>query len=304
MVDFFRRGRGLTVLCAAIVGFLAFSVFVDNGYLHKLLLSASLVLGFFLAALWISSIKKAEGIDRATLRRVQQLEQMSADLLAHDKSRQQGSQRKVLDALNSRSGLTGELERSGGVGNEGLFFAPKAVPASKIIGRPAAQQAGRIAAEQDMESDGSAVLRALWGADKAARKRGIELVGSKAIEDELRGLGCVKRLMAPHELGEPDPRTAYLVIEEAALGNGPWSGVLNTQGTANFLALSKYIRESKFAGVLVIVVESSSQEHFSNELRSMATVVVKDGKPQWEWEKDINLPVVSLIAEVSGKGNK
>lgn len=304
MVDFFRRGRGLTVLCAAIVGSLAFSVFVDSGYLHKFLLLASLVLGFFLAALWISSIKKAEGIDRAILRRVRQLEQMSADLLAHDNSRQQGSQKKVLDALNYRSGLTGDLERGGGVDNEGLFFAPKAVPASRIVGRPAAQRAGRIAAEQEMESDGSAVLRALWGADKAARKRRIELVGSTVLEEGLCGLGRVKRFMAPHELGEPDPLTAYLVIEEAALGNGLWSGVLNTQGTANFLTLSKYIRESKLAGVLVIVVESSSQEHFSNELRNMATVVVKDGKPQWEWEKDLSLPVVSLIAEVSGKGNK
>lgn len=304
MVDFFRRGRGLTVLCAAIVGFLAFSVVVGNGYLHKVLLLSSLLLGFFLAALWISSVKKAEGIDRAILRRVQQLEQISADLLAHDKSRQQDSQKKVLDALNSRSGFTKEVRLSGGVDNKGLFFAPKTVPASRIVGRPAAQKAGRIAAEQDMESDGSAVLRALWGAGKAARERGIELVGSTVIEEELRGLGRVKRLMAPHELGEPDPLTAYLVIEEAALGNGLWSGVLNTQGTANFLTLSEYIRESKLAGVFVIVIESSSQGHFSNELRSMATVVVKDGKPQWDWEKDINLPVVSLIAEISGKGKR
>ncbi|WP_339016748.1 hypothetical protein R3O64_09210 [Corynebacterium hesseae] len=304
MVEFFQRGRGMTILCVAVAGLLAITIVIEDGYCRKAIFLLALVIGLFLTAMWISSSKKSEGTGRDALRRIQHLESLIAEMLANEEPQRQGNQKRVLRALNQQYLSPGMIEERSDAANNGLFFAPGAVPSVKIVGRPTSHQPGRIAAEQTMESDGFEILKGLMDADSSARSRGIELIGSATIESGLSPLGNVRRFFAPHQLGEPHPLTAYLVIDEEELQRGLWAGTLNTQATKSFSALASYIRKAKQVGVVVIVVQAAARDHFSNELRELATVVVTNGKPRWGWGEDVNLPVLTKIAELLGADRK
>lgn len=299
MLNFFRRGRGLTALGALGAVLLAVAIMVDTLAVRKVLLIAAVGVAFFFIVMRVSSEKKVEGYTRELLRRVGKVEKVSEELRVEQEKHERVNRERKLSEL---AGLSFSLRGEEAEGSKGLLFAPDTISASRILDRPAAQSAGRFAAAQTMDGDAFEILRAVECAPREARQRSIELIGSNELENALRMVGNVERLTVPHRLGGPNKGTAYLIIDERAFGTGAWAGTLSSQSTARFLRLDEHIRKSKAQGVIIIVMKTSQQDHFSNSLRQAATVLLDRGKPDWEWEDDMCLPVMNvLISESQGR---
>lgn len=295
MFNFFRRGRGLTLLSALAALLVSAALVVESLVVKNLLLIGALGVSFFFFAMWVSSQKKSEGYIRDILRRVSSLEHANRELRAGQKRYQRQVQEDNLNELvvPASASTAGFADAS-----LGLLFAPETITASSILDRPSAQNAGRLAATQTMDGDAFGVLRAIEDATDEARQRRIEVIGSKSLAKGLGQLGSVQRIEVPHQLGASCRGTSYLIVDERELTSGIWAGTLTTQATARFLSLADHVRRAKARGVIVIVLKALQQDHFSNELRQMATVLVEGGVPRWEWEDDIYSPVMEVVTSV------
>ena len=295
MLDFFRRGRGLTFLGALAALLASVAIVVQPTVMKNLLFIGAVGVLFFFLSMWVSSQKKAEGYTREILRRVNRLEQANEELRAGQKRYEREAQQRNLNELIAPAPVSKDRAADA---KQGLLFAPQTITASTILDRPSAQQAGRLAAMQTMDSDAFEVLRALEGATNETRQRRIEVIGSDSLAKSLGDLGFVQRIEVPHQLGACCSRTSYLIVDERELESGAWAGTLTSQSTSRFLSLSEHIRKAQARGVVVLVVTASQQDHFSNELRQMATVLIEGTKPNWEWEDDVYFPVVKVLTSV------
>lgn len=66
-LDFFRRGRGLTLLAAGTGVLLIAAIVVGEGLASRVLLVGASLLGVFFAAMSISARKHAEGLIKESL---------------------------------------------------------------------------------------------------------------------------------------------------------------------------------------------------------------------------------------------
>lgn len=295
MLDFFRRGRGLTLLGALAALLASTAIVVEPTVMKNLLFIGALGVLFFFLSMWVSSQKKLEGYAREILRRVSSLEQANEELRAGQKKYEREVQQRSLDELVAPESAS--VDRVADA-KQGLLFAPQTITASAILDRPSAQQAGRLAAMQTMDSDAFEVLRALEGATDESRQRRIEIIGSDLLAKSLGDLGIVQRIEVPHQLGACNSGTSYLIVDERELESGAWAGTLTSQSTSRFLSLSEHIRKAQALGVVVVIVKAPQQDHFSNELRQMATVLIEGTEPNWEWEDDVYFPVLKVLTSV------
>ena len=295
MLDFFRRGRGLTFLGALAALLASVAIAVEPTVMKTLLFIGAVGVLFFFLSMWVSSQKKSEGYTREILRRVSSLEQATEELRAGQKKYDREAQQRNLNELIAHDPESKNWDADA---KQGLLFAPQTVTASAILDRPSAQQAGRLAAMQTMDSDAFEVLRALEGATDETRQRRIEVIGSDSLAKSLGDVGIVQRIEVPHQLGACNSGTSYLIVDERELESGAWAGTLTSQSTSRFLSLSEHIRKAQARGVIVVVVKVPRQDHFSNELRQMATVLIEGTEPNWEWEDDVYLPVLKVLTSV------
>ena len=290
-LDYFRRGRGLIILAGLAASLLVGAIVLNSDAIRRAFLAFAVVVGFVFAVMSVSARKKSEGLTKEALRRNSLLEQQLQEISASVQEQNRLVEREALSML--------EVDQSDGDGGEGKFgrsvFAPSAIPASRIIGRPEAHTAGRVAAAQTMESNSSEVLHALLNAGDGAWTRRIELIGSPEYAQALRSVAEVTRISAPHLLGNPSKDTSYLVIDEGQFERGIWAGMLSTQKTSNFLSLLDHISKAVESGAIVIVCPGQSSNHFTDELRQRATVVVSKDSSTWGWENDIHAPVLELL---------
>ncbi len=299
-LDYFRRGRGLIILAALAAVLLIGAIVVNSSAISRMLLAGAVIVGFVFSVMSISARKKSEGLTKEALRRSSRLEKELQTISVAAQEQNRRAEREPLSSLT--------IEPSGKTGGEGStaqsVFAPHTIPPSHIVGRPDAHTAGRVAAEQTMDSDSSDVLRALMNAHSEKWIRRIELIGSQRCADSLNELAEVERISAPHLIGKPSRNASYLVIEEDQFERGVWAGLLSTQRTMSFLQLLDHIRKAEENGTVVIVCPSETSNHFSEELRKRATVVLSKNSSSWGWDEDINAPVFKAllrdVTELSG----
>ncbi|MTD90652.1 hypothetical protein HMPREF3056_07235 [Corynebacterium sp. HMSC056F09] len=290
-LDFFRRGRGLTLLAAGTGVLLIAAIVVGEGLASRVLLVGAALLGVFFAAMSISARKHAEGLIKESLRRSVRLQKQLKSLSDAAQEQNRLAERQPLNTLTA--GFTDKEENQGR--HPHSVFAPATIPASRIIARPTAHTAGRIAADQEMNEDSADVLHTLMNAPSDAWTRKVEIIGSPCVEECLREVAEVSRIRAPHLLGKPDPDASHLIVDENQLERGLWSGLLSTQKTIAFLDLLEHVAKAKENGAVVVVQASDTSNHFTDELRSQATVVVRGDSAAWDWEGDIHSPVIQAL---------
>lgn len=296
-LDYFRRGRGLIILAGSATALLIGAIVVNSSPISRLLWTCAAIVGFLFAGMLVSARKKSEGLTKDALRLNTRLEKQIQEISAAIKEQNRRAERESLSSLAlDPSGRIGEAERS-----EVSVFAPTTIPASSIVERPDAHTAGRLAAEQTMDSDSADVLYALMNADAEKWTRLIEFIGSHESAESLQDIAEVGRISAPHLLGKPSREASYLVIEENQFDNGLWEGLLSTQKTTIFLRLLDHVKKARENGTVVIVHPSETANHFSEELRQQATVVLSENSTTWGWDDDIHAPVVNALLHIEAE---
>lgn len=187
--------------------------------------------------------------------------------------------------------------------NSPNIFAPSTIPATRILGRPTAHSAGRLAAEQVMEQDGFIALNAMMNAEVESWTREIALIGSVELENALEKAGKVQRLVGPHQLVGFKAATSYLVIDENEFRAGPWKGLLSAQKTGLYLKLVEHITEAQRRGIVVVVRTSNLMSHFTNDLRGRANVVLNTPSSNWHWSDDLKSPVILALKQMDDTPN-
>lgn len=289
--DFFRRGRGLSILAALSAALLVAALLMDRGQTQTILFAAAILVGLFYSLMSISSRKQSEGLTRQALRTNVRVEKAVSQLLSALQEQKYLSDRQGLRELDESFPNEFEGHRDG----QRSIYAPSTIPSSRIVGRPTAQNAGRAAAAQDMEGESGEVLQAIMRAPADAWVRKIALIGSKTLEKQLSTVCEVERIKAPHLLGNPKEEHSFIVIDEEAFEDGLWSGLLSTQKTTEFIAILEHIESAKKMGTVVVVLATDLSNHFSHELRSHATVVLGKKVSSWHWEEDIYAPVIETL---------
>lgn len=290
-LDYFRRGRGLIILAGLAAVLLIGAIVVASSAIGRVLLVCAVVVGFVFAVMSISARKKSEGLTKEALRRNSRLEKQLQEIYMATQEQDRRAAREPMSLLTADLSEKPDEERH----TKQSIFAPSTIPASRILGRPDAHTAGRLAAEQTMDSDSSEVLHALMSARSEMWARRIELIGSHDSAESLQNLASVERLASPHLLGKPLRGASYLVIEESQFERGLWSGLLSTQKTSSFLRLLDHMTKAKENGTVVIVCPSETSNHFSEELRQRATVVISKNSTTWSWDDDIYAPVFRAL---------
>lgn len=299
-LDYFRRGRGLIILSGLTAVLLIGAIVVNSDAFGRALLACAVIVGFVFAVMSISARKKSEGLAKEALRRNARLEKQLHEISAAAQEQNRRAERESLSSLTAdRSERTGEVGAA-----EQSVFAPATIPASHIVGRPDAHTAGRVAAEQTMDSESSDVVRALMDAPLEKWTRRIELIGTKQCAASLKDVAEVERISAPHLIGNPSRDASYLVIEENQFERGLWAGLLSTQKTTSLLRLLDHMKKAEDNGTVVIVCPGVTSNHFSEELRQSATVVLSKDSTTWGWNDDIHAPVFNALlhglTEISG----
>lgn len=289
--DFFRRGRGLSILVALSAALLVAALLMDRGQTQTILLIIAILVGLFFSLMSISSRKQSEGLMRQALRHNARVDKAVSQLLNALEEQKYLFDRQGLRELDESLSTEFGGQRDG----QRSIFAPSTIPSSRIVGRPTAQNAGRAAAAQDMEGESGEVLQALMCAPADAWVRKVALIGSKSLEKQLSTVCEVERIRAPHLLGNPKEEHSFIVIDEEAFDEGLWSGLLSTQKTTDFVALMEHIESAKKWGTVVVILETDLSNHFSNELRSHATVVLGKNVSSWRWQDDIYAPIIETL---------
>lgn len=298
--DYFRRGRGLIIFAGLATVLLIGAILVNSSTTSRTLLACAVFVGFIFAVMSISARKRSEGLTKEALRRNSRLEKQLQEISTATQEQKRRAEREPLSSLTANfSERTSEERRS-----EQSLFAPATIPASHIVGRPDSHTAGRVAAEQTMDGDSADVLHALMNANSEVWIRRIELIGSQRCAASLKDLAKVERISAPHLVGNPSRDASYLIIEEKQFERGLWAGLLSTQKTTSFLRLLEHIVKAEENGTVVIVCPSETSNHFSDELRQRATVVLSKNSATWGWDDDIHAPVFRALihgeTELSG----
>lgn len=290
-LDYFRRGRGLIVLAGLSAALLIGAIVVTNSTIGRVLLACAVMVGLVFAVMSISARKKSEGLTKEVLRRNVRLEKQLQEISTATQEQNRRAAREPMSLLTGNLPEKPSEKRSA----EQSVFAPSTIPASHIIGRPDAHTAGRVAAEQTMDSDSSEVLHALMNANSMMWTRRIELIGSLRRAASLRDVAKVEQISAPHLLGQPSRDASYLIIEESQFDRGLWAGLLSTQKTSSFFRLLDHMTKAKQNGTVVVVCPSGTSNHFSEELRQRATVVLSNNSTTWCWDDDIYSPVITAL---------
>ncbi len=177
------------------------------------------------------------------------------------------------------------------------FFSPTLIPASRVIERPSAHSAGRLAADQVMEDDGRWKLNLLMQPDTDLA-RNIQLIGGQSTCSALESVANVDLLIPGQLPVEVDPRVSYVVVDLRRLEWGPWSQILNPVRTGEFRELCAYLDAARRAGCVVIVCQPRQPEPLSASLSTHASINVIDGETDLQWELEENMPILSTLLSI------
>lgn len=299
MLDIFRRGRTLTLLAALAALLYVASIYFATTAAGQAFAVAGILTSFVFVAAYISSEKKSEGVSKEAARRIGKTEEQLSNLVTQFESQMRDIETAPLRAL---SGME-DGSPHGTPSNSPNIFAPSTIPATRILGRPTAHSAGRLAAEQVMEQDGFIALNAMMNAEVESWTREIALIGSADLENALEKAGKVQRLVGPHQLVGFKATTSYLVIDENEFRAGPWEGLLSAQKTGLYLKLVEHITEAQRRGIVVVVRTSNLMSHFTNDLRGRANVVLNTPSSNWHWSDDLNSPVILALKKMDDMPN-
>lgn len=294
MLDIFRRGRTLTLLAALAALLYVVSIYFATTAAGRAFAVAGILTSFVFVAAYISSEKKSEGVSKEAARRIGKTEEQLSNLVTQFESQMRDIETAPLRALSGME--DGSLH--GTPSNSPNIFAPSTIPAARILGRPTAHSAGRLAAEQVMEQDGFIALNAMMNAEVESWTREISLIGSVELENALEKAGKVQRLVGPHQLVGFKAATSYLVIDENEFRAGPWKGLLSAQKTGLYLKLVEHITEAQRRGIVVVVRTSNLMSHFTNDLRGRANVVLNTPSSNWHWSDDLKSPVILALKQM------
>lgn len=184
------------------------------------------------------------------------------------------------------------------------YFSPLHVKPSRILDKPSAHFAGRLAAEQKNSGQSAQVFSQLLNSLSLSHRRKILLMGSSWMSARLQEMGDITIVTPGREANLVDSETAYFIIDEAIAQAGPWSGVFDAQGTSKFFSLYKSIRTAKDIGTVIVVIASDAPGHYTGLLHGMADVLVENGHAKLEWDTDIHLPVIRKIESLVQENNK
>ncbi|MGP6175301.1 hypothetical protein [Corynebacterium sp. A21] len=181
------------------------------------------------------------------------------------------------------------------------YFDPRMIEATEIKGKPAAHQAGRMAAHQEMAEESSYKYGLIFGAFPSKNLRILSIIGDQELQNHLAPIASIQRVgLGGAQLSLPS-QASYLVIQENYLDSGTWRGTLDAQGSGKFRSIASLLRKAKKDGVVVIVVASEITRHFTWSLRKNADILVENGKANVRWENDVDLPVLQAILTYSSE---
>ncbi len=179
-------------------------------------------------------------------------------------------------------------------------FSPSAVSVSRQD-KPFKHQAGRNAAAQRSTEDSITKLQFLLNASEKQLTRKIVTISDPGLVSELKLCGDVIPLLPTIGINQLSADTSYLVIQETALISGPWTGVLDSQGTTRFLELIGLIKTAKNKGIVVVIVADCIPQHFTSALEEYGNVIVRDGMYNSRWGNNVDSPVLNAIAAAGSK---
>ena len=293
------RTAGVVISLFLLAGVLAVTIHVEP---WRTVLAASSLGALAVALLIIVALQKTEVVQAKAVHRAIGKHQRDSLEVLGAQSRHFAALKSQLEELrdesfNRQASETGanRLEQP----DPPSFFSPNRVLSHKILERPSSQQAGRNAANQVAAGDVTKVLEDMLAGDESDWERKIISVCSPTLKRRLSEVANVEPLQPGLLIGAPNSDVAYIVLDEAYLNSGIWSGTLDTVGTNDFLALVDFIKGAKQHGALVIVLADSVKSHFNDELRSKADIVVADGRSDLRWERDVNLPILNLVIDES-----
>lgn len=182
------------------------------------------------------------------------------------------------------------------------FFSPTLIPASRVVERPSAHSAGRLAADQVMEDDGRWKLNLLMQPDTDA-VRHVQLVGGASTRTALGSVAIVDPLIPGQLPVEVDARVSYVVVDLRQLDWGPWSQILNPVRTGEFRELCDYLDAARRSGCVVIVCQSLQPEPLSVSLSTHASINVINGESDLRWELEENMPILSTLLSIEELNN-
>ncbi len=293
------RTVGVVLVLFLIAGVLAVSIHAEPWQT----VSATVSLGALaLALLIIVALQKTEVIQAKSVKRAIGRNQSDSSKALKTQSEELSTLKGQLeDFRNELRDLQAPAAKNSGQVPQApsSFFSPNRVRSHKILDRPSSQQAGRNAADQVAAGDATKVLVEMLTGEESSWEREVIAVCSPPLRARLAEVANLRLLQPGLLVGAPHPNTAYIVLDERCLNSGVWSGTLDTVGTSDFLTLTAYIKAAKECGALVIVSADRVKSHFNDELRSLADIVVTNGKSDLRWEKDVNLPVLNLVMDES-----
>lgn len=184
------------------------------------------------------------------------------------------------------------------------YFSPLHVEPSRILDKPSAHFAGRLAAEQRNAGHSAQVVSKLIDDVSLPHIRKILLVGSSWMSEKLQDISDTTVLTPGREAELFNHETAYFIVDEASAQAGPWSGVFDAHGTPKFLSLYSSIKAAKNNGTVIVVITSGIPGHYTGLLHGMADVLVENGHAKLDWAADIHLPVISRIESLIQEHNK
>lgn len=174
------------------------------------------------------------------------------------------------------------------------YFAPARISSTTITAKPSAHTAGRLAAEQSSSESPTLRFSALLDSSVELAPR-VAYIGDK--NPSLEEFANVTYLRAGQALNPLDPEVSWVIIDEPNCENTPWSGLTNAASTAQFLALSEFLRRAKQIGQAVLFVQADTPSHLTQSLCELADLSFKASDLQAPGASDVGFRLINALKE-------
>ncbi len=180
---------------------------------------------------------------------------------------------------------------------ERSVFAPGAIPANAIQGRPRMHIAGRDAATQDMNHPGERNLARVLLAAETALRREIAYIGGQGLIPSLESVGSITGVAPGMGEAALSVSTSYFVIDLDTLSETPWRGALDASRTRLFQELRTIVMSARKMGIVVVVHGDDVPSHFTASLENLAHVRIRNnGLTPTRWGHDVNSALIDAIS--------
>lgn len=183
----------------------------------------------------------------------------------------------------------------------GSIFSPSAITASSIIAKPNAHLAGRGAAAQSMSADSPSKLNSILRANVSQKARRVMWVGPLNLERVRENSDWeVTSFGDGLDFGRPDPTATYLVVNLQENEFTKWDNLQSSLNFEKVRGLLDFIRETKRNNTIVVLLRSSSPDHFSYSLEGSADVICDEDLKPIEQSDVESLPLFNFLKHAVG----